>query len=88
MKLSRTSKVAAISVVALVLILGAVLFVAIYFTLPKELTPDQANLAEVKLDEDETLTYQVQQNVDVYLRDLQTGTVCLFVQQFCTAVSH
>ncbi len=64
---SRKTKIAIIGVLALVLFLGAVVSVTSFFVLRKT-TPTR--LAEVKLEEGETLTYRVDQNIEI-----ERGTV-------------
>ena len=74
-------KITLISVVT-VLLLGTVVFVGVYFTLPKshkESPPAlPARLAEVSLDEGETLTYRVDHYTEVETRDVHNGTVCSY----------
>ena len=70
MSLSRKSKVIAIGVLLIVAILAVVTFLAVYYTLPTS-----TNLAEVKLERNETLTYRMVQNVQVNLGEMQKGKV-------------
>ena len=71
-------KIAVISV-ATVLLLGTVVFVSVYFTLPdsSQESPSSlpARLAEVSLEEGETLTYRVDHHTEVETRDVHNGTV-------------
>ena len=70
-KSSCKSKVTVFSVLTVVLLLGAVVSVATFFALKKE-TPN-ARLVEVNLKEGETLTYQVDQNIEVQVGEKQNG---------------
>ena len=68
---SRRTKIAVIGVLALVLFLGAVVSVASYFILRKT-TPTR--LAEVNLEEGETLTYRVDQDIEIQRGRVQKST--------------
>jgi len=67
---SRKTKIVVISVLTGLLFLGAVISVCAYFTLSKT-TPTR--LTEVKLEEGETLTYQVEQNIEIQGGNVQKG---------------
>lgn len=71
-------KIAVISV-STVLLLGTVVFMSVYLTLPKsrrESPPSlPARLAEVSLEEGESLTYRVDHYTEVETRDVHNGTV-------------
>ena len=77
MQCSHRTKIALISV-SIFLLLGVVVFVAVFLTLPKArvLAPLPARLAEVSLEEGETLTYRVDQYTEVETGGVQNGTVC------------
>ena len=67
---SRNVKIATIGVLTVVLLLAAVISVAVYFTLMRK-TPTR--LAEVNLEEGETLTYRVRQDIQIQGEDIQKG---------------
>lgn len=67
---SRNVKIAIIGVLTVILLLGAVISVAVYFTLTRK-TPTR--LAEVNLEEGEILTYRVRQDIQIQGEDIQTG---------------
>ena len=69
-RFSRKSKIAVIGVLALVLLLGAVVSITSFFVLKK---PSPTRLADVNLEEGETLTYRVDQNVELQGAQLQKG---------------
>ena len=73
-KSSRKKNIAVIGVVTVLLLLGAVVSVSVYFSLSKT-TPSR--LVEVKLEEGETLTYQVDQNIEIQGGDVQKGMLAL-----------
>lgn len=60
---SRKKKVTVIGALTALLLLGVVVSVAVYFSL-KESTP-RTRLTEINLKEGDTLTYQVDQNIEV-----------------------
>lgn len=62
-KSSRKKKVTVIGSLTVLLLLGVVVSVAVYFSL-KESTP-RTRLTEINLKEGDTLTYQVDQNIEV-----------------------
>lgn len=68
---SRNVKISIIGVLTVILLLGAVISVAVYFTLSRKATPTR--LAEVNLEEGETLTYQVDQDIQIQGGDTQKG---------------
>ena len=70
-KSSCKSKITVFSVLTAVLLLGAVVSAAVFFAL-KKATPN-ARLVEVNLKEGETLTYQVDQNIEVQVGKIQKG---------------
>ena len=67
---SRKTKIVVIGVLTALLFLGAVISVCAYFTLRKT-TPTR--LTEVKLEAGETLTYQVDQNIEIQRGNVQKG---------------
>ena len=67
---SRKTKIVVISIVAVVLLLGAVVAVSLDFALRKT-TPTR--LAEVNLGEGETLTYKVDQRIEITGNNEQKG---------------
>ena len=77
---SRKTKVAAISV-TLFFLLGAVVSLVAVFSLEKA-TPN-ARLVEVNLKEGETLTYQVDQDIEVHVGEIQKGMFVLKHLYFC-----
>ena len=77
---SCKTKVAAISVKVFCL-LGAVVSLVVVFTLEKA-TPN-ARLVEVNLKEGETLTYQVDQDIEVHVGEIQKGMFVLKHFYFC-----
>ena len=67
---SRRTKIVIISILLVVLLLGAVIAVSVYFAMRKT-TP--THLVEVKLEEGETLEYQVEQEIEIQGNDVQKG---------------
>ena len=67
---SRKTKIVVIGVVTVLLLLGAVVSASLYFSLRKT-TPSR--LAEVNLEDGETLTYKVEQNIEIQGGDVQKG---------------
>lgn len=67
---SRKTKIAVIGVLALVLLLGAVVSLISFFVLRK---PAPTRLADVNLEEGETLTYRVDQNIELQGADVRKG---------------
>ena len=67
---SRKTKIVVVGVLTALLFLGAVISVCAYFALRKT-TPTR--LTEVKLEEGETLTYQVDQNIEIQGGNVQKG---------------
>ena len=67
---SRKTKIAVFGVLALVLLLGAVVFTISFFVLKK---PSPTRLADVNLEEGETLTYQVDQIIELHGAQVQKG---------------
>lgn len=63
-KSTRKTKVIVIAALTVFLLLGAVVSVSLYFTINQS-TPRQSNrLADVNLNEGDTLTYQVDQDIE------------------------
>ena len=75
-KSSRKTKIVVISLVTVLMLLGAVVSVSVYFSLRKT-TPSR--LVEVNLEEGETLTYQVDQNIEIQGGDVQKGMLALLL---------
>ena len=75
-KSSRKTKIVVISLVTVLTLLGAVVLVSVYFSLRKT-TP--SSLVEVNLEEGETLTYQVDQNIEIQGGDVQKGMLALLL---------
>lgn len=75
-KSSRKKKITVISVVTVLLLLGAVVSVSVYFSLRKT-TPSR--LVEVNLEEGEILTYQVDQNIEIQGGAVQKGMLALLL---------
>ena len=63
--------------VAAVLLLGAMVSMALYFSLTAKQKP--ARLVEVDLNEHETLTYQVDQHIKLQGNDVQEGKSFSFI---------
>ena len=81
----RNIKTVTCGVVAAVLLLGAVVFMAVYFSLSKE---KPTRLVEIDLKEGETLTYRVDQHIKIYGSDEQKapceqGESRFFLFVFC-----
>lgn len=72
---SRRSKIVIISILLLVLLLGAVIAVSMYFAM-KKTTP--THLVEVKLEEGETLEYKVEQEIEIQGNNVQKGEFVFF----------
>ena len=64
----RKTKIVTGGIVAAVLLLGAVVFMAVYFSLSKQ---KSTRLVEIDLEEGETLTYRVDQHIKLYGSDEQ-----------------
>ena len=62
---SRKTKIVVISVLAVALLLGAVVSMALFFSLNSRKTPTPVRLTEVNLQEGETLTYRVDQKLEL-----------------------
>jgi len=73
-KSSPKTKIIVIGVLTAFLLLGAVVSVAVFFTLKKTTS---TRLVEVNLEEGETLTYQVDQDIDVQVGNVQKGKTIL-----------
>ena len=67
---SRKTKIAVIAILALVLLLGAVVSTTSFFVLKK---PSPTRLADVNLEKGETLTYRVDQKVELQGAQVQKG---------------
>lgn len=67
---ARKTKIIVCGILTLVLLLTTAVFVTVFIILKK---PAPIRLVEVKLDEGETLTYQVDQNVEVKGGVVQKG---------------
>ena len=65
------TKIVVSGVVAVVLLLSAMVSMAVYFSLLKQWKPDC--LVEINLKEGETLTYQVDQHIQLQGSDVQQG---------------
>ena len=63
--------------VTAVLLLGAVVSMAVYFSLTTKQKP--ARLVEVDLNEGETLTYQVDQHIQLQGSDIENGKSLTFI---------
>lgn len=74
---SRKTKIVVIGFVTVLLLLGAVVSVSVYFSLRKT-TPSR--LVEVNLEEGEILTYQVDQNIEIQGGDVQKGMLSFVLQ--------
>ena len=74
-KCSRRTKIVIISILLVVLLLGAVIAVSVYFAMRKT-TP--THLVEVKLEEGETLEYKVEQEIEIQGNDVQKGEFVCF----------
>lgn len=72
---SRRTKIVIISILLVVLLLGAVIAVSVYFAMRKT-TP--THLVEVKLEEGETLEYKVEQEIEIQGNDVQKGQFVCF----------
>ena len=68
----RKTKIVALGGITLVLLLGAVVSVSVYFSLKKNV-PHTDNLVEVDLEEGETLTYLVDHDINVQGGGVQKG---------------
>ena len=75
---SRKTKIVVISLVTVLMLLGAVVSVSVYFSLRK--TSPSRKLVEVNLEEGETLTYQVDQNIEIQGGDVQKGMFSFVLQ--------
>ena len=68
---SRNVKIAVIGVLTVVLLLCVVVSVAMYFTLNRK--ANSTRLAKINLEEGETLTYRVEQDIQIQGGDTQKG---------------
>lgn len=71
---SRKTKIAVIGVLALVLLLGALVSTTSFLVLKK---PSPTRLADVNLEEGETLTYRVDQRIELQGAQVQKGMLVL-----------
>ena len=69
----RKTKIVALGGITLVLLLGAVVSVSVYFLLKKNVPHRTENLVEVNLQEGETLTYLVDHDINVQGGGVQKG---------------
>lgn len=67
---SQKTKIAVFCVLTAVLLLGAVVSMSVYFSIKKR-TPTR--LAELNLEDGETLTYRVDQHIEIKGSDVQNG---------------
>ena len=74
---SHRAKIAVIVVLVAFLLLGVMVSMSVYFSL-KKTTPSR--LAEVNLEEGETLTYRVDQNIEIEGSDSQKGRSLFHLQ--------
>lgn len=72
---SRRTKIVIISILLVVLLLGAVIAVSVYFAMRKT-TP--THLVEVKLEGGETLEYKVEQETEIQGNNVQKGEFVCF----------
>ena len=72
----KRRKVVIGAIVVSVLLLGSVVFLAVYFSLSKQ---KPARLVEIDLKEGETLTYRVDQHVELHGSDGQEGESQMFI---------
>ncbi|XP_015758124.1 PREDICTED: uncharacterized protein LOC107337478 [Acropora digitifera] len=76
----RKTKIIALGGITLVLLLGAVVSVSVYFLLKKNYAPHAENLVEVDLEEGETLTYLVDHNIHVQGGGVQKAVITVTVR--------
>ncbi|XP_067045179.1 uncharacterized skeletal organic matrix protein 1-like [Acropora muricata] len=76
----RKTKIIALGGITLVLLLGAVVSVSVYFLLKKNYAPHAENLVEVDLEEGETLTYLVDHNIHVQGGGVQKAVIRVTVR--------
>ncbi|XP_067043990.1 uncharacterized skeletal organic matrix protein 1-like [Acropora muricata] len=74
----RKTKIVALGGITLVLLLGAVVSVSVYFSLEKNV-PHTDNLVEVDLEEGETLTYLVDHDINVQGGGVQKAVITVIV---------
>lgn len=72
---TKRRKVVIGGVITAVLLLGSVVFLAVYFSLSKQ---KPARLVEIDLKEGEILTYRVDQHIELHGSDGQKGESRLF----------
>lgn len=76
----RKTKIIALGGITLVLLLGAVVSVSVYFLLKKNYAPHAEHLVEVDLEEGETLTYLVDHNIHVQGGGVQKAAITVTVR--------
>lgn len=76
----RKTKIIALGGITLVLLIGAVVSVSVYFLLKKDYAPHAENLVEVDLEEGETLTYLVDHNIHVQGGGVQKAAISVTVR--------
>ena len=78
----RKTKIVAIVVLAVVLLLGAVISMTLFFTLNQRGTPTPDRFTEVNLQEGETLTYRVDQKLELHEGKVLSGNLNLLYATF------
>ena len=78
----RKTKIVAIVVLAVVLLLGAVISMTLFFTLNQRRTPTPDRFTEVNLQEGETLTYRVDQKLELHEGKVLSGNLNLLYATF------
>lgn len=69
----QKTKITVIIILVVVLLLGAVISISLYFALRKTAKTASTRLVEVKLDKGETLAYKVDQQIEIQGNGAQKG---------------
>ena len=69
----QKTKITVIIILVVVLLLGAVISISLYFALRKTTKTASTRLVEVKLDKGETLAYKVDQQIEIQGNGAQKG---------------
>lgn len=69
----QKTTITVITILVVVLLLGAVISISLYFALRKTAKTASTRLVEVKLDKGETLAYKVDQQIEIQGNGAQKG---------------
>ena len=78
----QKTKIAVIIILVVVLFLGAVISISLYFALRKTAKTAPTRLVEISLDKGETLVYKVDQQIEIHGNGAQKGDDVFFKISF------